>query len=179
MGKEAKQATLAPPAVVALKEEVTLSGPSRLQMERTVSMDIREQREDLKEAAEQSLNVIMDLDLNGNIRWVSPSWKDIIGTSPDSVRGKPIADILVGDNTTFADTVESMKKDNSRSQIIRFSVRMGPLSILRPKHSSTPESEQGSLPDLPTEGEDEHMLNLEAQGIVVYDRTSGGESHVS
>lgn len=177
MGEEAKQATLAPPAVVALKEEATLSGPSRVQMERTVSMDIREQREDLKEAAEQSLNVIMDLDLNGNIRWVSPSWKDIIGTSPDSVRGKPIADILVGDNTTFANSVESMKKDNSRSQIIRFSVRMGPLSVFRPERSSPPESEQGSLPDLPTEGEDEHILNLEAQGIMVYDRTSGGESH--
>jgi serine/threonine-protein kinase RIM15 len=179
MGEEAKQATLAPPAVVALKEEATLSGPSRVQMERTVSMDIREQREDLKEAAEQSLNVIMDLDLDGNIRWVSPSWKDIIGTPPDSVRGKPIADILVGDNTTFANSVESMKKDNSRSQIIRFSARMGPLSVLRPKCSSPPESEQGSLLDLPTEGEDEHILNLEAQGIMVYDRTSGGESHVS
>ncbi|KAG9992858.1 hypothetical protein KCU78_g19184, partial [Aureobasidium melanogenum] len=53
---------LAPPAVVALKEEAvgTKDTAYRGTMERTVSMDIREEREDLKRAAEQSLNAIMD-----------------------------------------------------------------------------------------------------------------------
>jgi hypothetical protein len=33
------------------------------------------EREDLKEAAEQTLNIIVDMDLEGCIKWVSPSWK--------------------------------------------------------------------------------------------------------
>ena len=34
-------------------------------MERSVSQDLRDERQDLKEAAEHSLDVIMDLDLTG------------------------------------------------------------------------------------------------------------------
>ncbi|OCK76181.1 hypothetical protein K432DRAFT_408378 [Lepidopterella palustris CBS 459.81] len=178
MGGDDKPGTLGPPAVLALKEQAMGTGPSRAQMERSISMDIRDQREDLKEAAEQSLNVIMDLDLDGNIRWVSPSWQEVIGTTPDSVQGKPIADLLVGNNTQFADTVESMKKDDSRSQIIRFSVLIGPSSVLRPRpFDDSLESEQASPPGQAAEPVEDHILNLEAQGIMVYDRTSGGESH--
>ena len=47
-------------------------------MSRTVSMDFREEREDLKKAAEESLNAILELDLEGNVRWVSPSWQDFV-----------------------------------------------------------------------------------------------------
>ncbi|KAI7521293.1 hypothetical protein KC331_g19822, partial [Hortaea werneckii] len=57
------QGMLAPPAVAALKCEATKNPPSRTQMERTISMDIREEREDLKRAAEQSMNAILELDL--------------------------------------------------------------------------------------------------------------------
>src|SRR5271156_852682 len=118
---------LAPPAVSQLRAQA--GG----QMERSLSADIREEREDLREAAEQTLNVIMDLGLDGTIRWVSPSWTDVIGTTLESVQGKPIKDILIGDNReVFAEVVESMKKDDSRSQIIRFSVQLGPASKLAP-----------------------------------------------
>jgi serine/threonine-protein kinase RIM15 len=48
-------------------------------MERTPSSAIRQEKDDLKEAAEHSFNVIVDLSLEGNIRWVSPSWQEIIG----------------------------------------------------------------------------------------------------
>ncbi|KAF2498454.1 putative response regulator receiver RIM15p [Lophium mytilinum] len=178
MGDQVKSGTLAPPAVAALKEDAAATGSSRVAMERSISMDIREEREDLKEAAEQSMNVIMDLNLDGNIRWVSPSWEAVIGTTPESVKGKAIADLLVGNSTQFADTQESMKKDDSRSQIIRFSIRMGPSSVLLPKRSPRrKDSDEGPLAEEPCEVEEEHILNLEAQGIMVYDRTSGGESH--
>jgi serine/threonine-protein kinase RIM15 len=63
-------ASLAPPA----NEELT-----RKSMERSPSMTMRAEREDLKEAAEESYNVIMDLNLDGRIRWVSPSWDTVIG----------------------------------------------------------------------------------------------------
>jgi serine/threonine-protein kinase RIM15 len=63
-------ATLAPPA----NEELT-----RRSMERSPSMTMRAEKEDLKEAAEESYNVIMDLNLDGKVRWVSPSWDSVIG----------------------------------------------------------------------------------------------------
>jgi serine/threonine-protein kinase RIM15 len=148
-------------------------------MERSLSADIREEREDLREAAEQTLNVIMDLSLDGSIRWVSPSWTDVIGTTLESVQGKPIKDILIGDNKeVFADVVESMKKDDSRSQIIRFTVQLGPESKLGPiqvPDQLEAEGEDGE----PASQPDSATIDLEGQGIMVYDRSSGGESHVS
>jgi serine/threonine-protein kinase RIM15 len=181
MAEEARAATLAPPAVTALREEASASSPHRVHMERTVSQDIREEREDLKEAAEHSLNVIMDLELDGNVRYVTESWKDVIGTLPSDVVGKPVADVL-GNGAQFAETIESIKKDDSRSRIIRFAVPMGPLSVLRRKRSRRAENEDAdTVPPSPqsTQSEEEQMLNLEAQGIMVYDRTTGVESHVS
>jgi serine/threonine-protein kinase RIM15 len=154
-------------------------------MERTVSQDIREEREDLKEAAEHSLAVIMELGLDGTIRHVSDSWEEIIGTLAKDIVGKPIADLLVGNSQLFTDAQELIKKDDSRSRIIRFQMPMGPSSILRRKRSrhrdeqdaeSTPQSPQS--PQTPHDDE-EQLVNLEAQGILCYDRITGAESHVS
>lgn len=152
---------LAPPAVASLRAGL---------MERSLSEDIRDQREELREAAEQTLNVIMDLNLDGTIRWVSPSWTDVIGTQPESVTGTAIADLMVSeDKSVFTTIVESMKKDDSRSQFLRFAVRLGPLSRLFPLENV---KEDGEPPD-------NAAIDLEAQGIMVYDGASGGESHVS
>ncbi|KAF1808946.1 hypothetical protein P152DRAFT_176979 [Eremomyces bilateralis CBS 781.70] len=167
-------------------------------MVRSASEDMREERQDLKEAAEHNLNVIVDLTLDGRIRWVSPSWLDVIGTDPDSVKGKPIADFIVGeDKSIFANAVERIQQDDSRSKIIRFQTEMGPLSKIGKRRqlphaaeestapvsdevgeaapaSEKPEAETGEQ-DVP---EDVDLtLELEAQGIIVFDRASGGESH--
>lgn len=174
-GQEASSGQhLVPPSVDRLRE---MNVVGRFQMERTTSNDIREERDDLKVAAEQSLNVILDLGLDGRIRWVSPSWKDVIGTPAASVKGTPIADILVSDKDSFANAVETMKKDDSRSQIVRFRVLMGPESVLRPIPVVSDEGADSN--QSPAEiAEEEQVLNLEGQGIMVYDWASGGESHV-
>ncbi|KAK0730839.1 hypothetical protein B0H67DRAFT_639292 [Lasiosphaeris hirsuta] len=152
--------TLAPPAVTSLRVGAL--------MERSLSEDIREEREELREAAEQTLNVILDLNLDGTIRWVSPSWIDVIGTLPESVVGTSIADLIVSENTIiFTDIVESMKKDDSRSQFIRFAVQLGPLSRLLPLE----------MIKEPEDAAETTAVDLEAQGIMVYDSASGGESH--
>lgn len=162
-------ATLAPPAVSNLRAQAG-------QMERSLSSDIREEREDLREAAEQTLNVIMDLSLDGIIRWVSPSWVEVVGTPMDSVQGKPIADILLDDNKAiFADTVESMKQNDERSHMVRFTVQLGPASRLARSPRHEPEERPEEQMDLDYEPE---TLELEAQGIMVYNRSSDGESHV-
>ena len=174
MADETKPATLLPPKVAALR------GPTA--MERSVSQDMREEREDLKEAAEHSLNVIMDLDLESKIRYVTDSWKDVIGTPSKEVIGKSVFDILYEGTEGFAETIESVRKDDSRSHIVRFSVRMGPNSALR-KRRSKPAADDVNDPQAPhsptfTNDGEEQILNLEAQGIMIYDRTTGAESHV-
>ncbi|TAQ83159.1 hypothetical protein B7494_g8518 [Chlorociboria aeruginascens] len=167
---EEEHAMLAPPAVSHLRAEAGRG------LERTLSADIREEREDLREAAEQTLNVILDLNMACIVNWVSPSWIDVIGTTLESVQGKAIADIVVSDNKgVFAEAVESMKKDDSRSQIVRFTVGLGPASKLLPiDRPDAFEVEDG----LVAHGQEEHAtIDLEAQGIMVYDRQSEGEGH--
>lgn len=181
-------AQLAPPAVTSLRAQAGV-------MERTFTQDIREEREDLREAAEQTLNVIVDLNLDGTIRWVSPSWVDVIGTQADELQGKPISDVVVSEPTTiFTDVVESMQSDDSRSQFVRFSVRLGPLSKLLSEETpgeaqcnqenglsgTEAISQLGQEGDANAEAESEappQEVYLEAQGIMVHD--TGGESHVS
>lgn len=134
--------------------------------------------DDLKIAAEQSLNVILDLALDGTIRWVSASWKDVVGTNVETVKGKPITDLLRSSKDAFTNALESMKKDDSKSQIIRFRLQVGPLSVL--KHSPLAEVDDPPEGNYPKEdiNEEEQYVNLKGQGIMVYDRSSGDESHV-
>ncbi|KAI1329651.1 hypothetical protein F5Y16DRAFT_365854 [Xylariaceae sp. FL0255] len=155
---------LAPPAVSSLRAQALGNA-----MERSLSEDIREEREVLREAAEQTLNVIVDLNLNGTIRWVSPSWVDVIGTQPSAVEGTPIANLIVSeDKAAFAEAIDSMEKDDSRSQYIRFTIYLGPLSKLY----------LNEVVAQPEARETEPVtVELEAQGIMVYDRATGGESH--
>ncbi|KAI1779480.1 hypothetical protein F4818DRAFT_436787 [Hypoxylon cercidicola] len=155
---------LAPPAVSSLRAQAI--GRS---MERSLSADIREEREELREAAEQTLNVIIDLNLDGTIRWVSQSWADVIGTQPKTVEGTPIADLIISENKyAFAEAVDSMRQDDSRSQYIRFTVCLGSSSRLYP---ADVDEESGADDASPA------TVELEAQGIMVYDRTNGSESH--
>jgi len=158
---------LAVPAVSSLRI------PQAAPMERSLSQDIRNEREELREAAESTLNAIVDLNLDGTVKWVSPSWSDVVGTPFDDIHGKPISDLIVSENKrVFTDMVVSMEKDDSKSYRVRFSVRLGPLSKLRALSEVGRDDE--SLHHL-----DHQTANLEAQGIMVYDTTSGGQSHVS
>lgn len=139
-------------------------------------MDMRSERDDLKAAAEQSLNVILDLGLDGTIRWVSPSWKDVVGTPVESIKNKPISDILLSNRDGFANAVQSMKEDDSKSRVIRFQVQKGFFSVLKQQIEKHEEISDGDNAEEDAEDE-EQVLNLEGQGIMVYDRSSGGESH--
>ncbi|KAK4545740.1 hypothetical protein LTR36_002694 [Oleoguttula mirabilis] len=184
------QATLAPPAVKALRDEAFELGPARGLMERTISMDIREEREDLKRAAEESINAILELDLEGKVRWVSPSWRDLTGCPASDIMGRPIADMVVDNQTVFADCVEAMRKDDSKSRIVRFSVKAAVLSGLEDALSAEEKTPVEPKPGFETMAEldsareqqsepapHEETVELEAQGIMVYDRTTGEESH--
>ena len=144
---------------------------------KTAEPDIRGEKEDLKLAAEQSFNTIIDLGLDGIIRWVSPSWVDVVGYPSESVKGVPIANLLLSeDKDAFATATESMKQRDHRSQIVRFQVELGPSSAIDRKIEN--EEDVRNDDDLQGGKADHKALDLEGQGIMVYDRSSGGESHV-
>ena len=167
-------------------------------MLRTISMDIREEREDLKKAAEESKNAILELELDGKVKWVSPSWQDVTGAPGSEILGKGIAEVTVGSETVFADCVEAMRNDKSKSRIVRFSVMGKSAQASHDALSSgekTPveaKPDEFKLPepahavgqpvvsaneDVPTPAEQGVIVDLEAQGIMVYDRDTGEESH--
>jgi serine/threonine-protein kinase RIM15 len=113
------------------------------------------------------------------IRWVSPSWTDVIGVHPNDVHGRPIADFLLSNKTAFAEAVEYLKQDDSRSQRIRFTIQMGSLSKFAPKSSAMSAAREENVTENDADVvEEERKLELEGQGILVYDRTSGGKPHV-
>ena len=179
-GKAENQTFLAPPVLAAIRNEDVAA---RVKMERTVSQEIRDERADLKEAAEHSLIVIVDVGLDGKVRWVSPSWKDVVGTPVESIHGKPIADVLLDEpeKDPFVAAMETMKTDDSKSQNVRFRVRLGPLSALGHDVAmlAAQREAQGFPPDENQQAEEDQIVVLEGQGIMVYDRSSGQESHVS
>lgn len=172
---------LAPPAVTALRQEARNIDPK---MVRTLSDNMREEREDLKEAAEQTLNIIVDMDLEGCVKWVSPSWRQVVGSSPESVEGHMISEILLGNKDVFRDAIESMKQDDSRSRFIRFALQMGPDSVLKYAPEPPPaaiENQTKTEDGNEKSQEEEHkhnVLNMEGQGIMVYDRTDDEAGHV-
>lgn len=172
---------LAPPAVTALRQEARNIDPK---MVRTLSDNMREEREDLKEAAEQTLNIIVDMDLEGCVKWVSPSWRQVVGSSPESVEGHMISEILLGNKDVFRDAIESMRQDDSRSRFIRFALQMGPDSVLKyaPEPPPAATENEAKIEDGEEKSQEEehnhNVLNMEGQGIMVYDRTDDEAGHV-
>ncbi|KKK24304.1 hypothetical protein AOCH_007527 [Aspergillus ochraceoroseus] len=181
---------LTPPAVTALRQEARSIDPKFSPLTRALSDDdMREEREDLREAAEQTLNVIVDLDLEGRVKWVSPSWKQVVGTPSESIEGRMISEVLVDNQNAFHDAIESLKEDDSRSRFIRVAVQMGPDSVL--KFSPEPRPMKREVTGtVGTEGVEDHeepldtveehshdILTLEGQGIMVFDRTADGVGH--
>jgi serine/threonine-protein kinase RIM15 len=157
------------PAVVALKNDAGV-GPdtSRNAMERSFSQDIQEGSQDLKEAAEQTRNIILDLSLDGIIRWVSPSWVDVVGSTLEAVKGNPISNFIHDNPNVFEPAIAALKSNYSKSQFVKFSVKVPPASDLQPM-----------LLDDDDDASDMSILELEGQGIMVYERATGRESHVS
>ena len=170
----ANQPPLQPPAVTALKDAAGVgSEPTRVAMERSFSQDIQAGSQELKEAAEQTKNIILDLSLDGVIRWVSPSWTDVVGSELEAVKGQPVSKFISDNPEVFEPAIEKLKSNDSKSQFVKFCVKVGPSSDMAqmlPEEETDDEDEDGDKSPRRT-------LELEGQGIMVYDRASGGESH--
>ncbi|KAK9463629.1 uncharacterized protein V1516DRAFT_645170 [Lipomyces oligophaga] len=68
------------------------------------------------------VNVILELDLNCNVIWGSKSWPQVVGVDIQSMVGKSIADILVGDQDVFQKATDAMLDTNS-SYRVRFTAQ--------------------------------------------------------
>lgn len=171
------QEFLEPPAITALKGAAGFgSEVVRHAMERSFSQDIQEGTQDLKEAAEQTRNIILDLSLDGHVRWVSPSWTDVVGTELDAVRGHKISEFISDNPDVFDSAIEALKSNDLKSQIVKFAIKIGTASDMAPM-LPTDDGKAPSQDNVETDETGKATLELEAQGIMVYDRSSGGESH--
>lgn len=90
-----------------------------------------------------------------------------------------MSEVIVEHNTMFDDAIESMRKDDSKSRILRFTVECDEPTDQSQDQVKVVESSQDSEPDAASHAGVKSLQLLEAQGIVVYDRTTGQESHVS
>ena len=166
-------------AVTAIKNDAGVGQElHRVAMERSFSQDIQEGSQELKEAAEQTKNIILDLDLDGVIRWVSPSWTDVVGTELDAVKGRPISEFIYDNPQVFEPAITALKSNDAKSQFVKFSVKIGISSGMA---SMLPQKERFGLEQQSGGGGDDEpenqLLELEGQGIMVYDRASGGGTH--
>ena len=172
-----EQKFLEPPAITALKSDAGYGGEQiRLAMERSFSQDIQDGTQELKEAAEQTRNIILDISLDGHVRWVSPSWTDVVGTDLSSVHGRKISEFIDDKPDVFEGAIAALKANNSKSQNVRFAVKIGTSSNMAPL-LQTQAGQEPKEEDLDLDASGKATLELEGQGIMVYDRSSGGESH--
>lgn len=86
--------------------------------------------------------------------------------------------IALGGQGCLQDGGRVDEEDDPRSQIVRFQVECGPSSVLRRDAAEDETSSQDREGNDAPATQEEGLLNLEGQGIMVYDRSSGGESHV-
>ena len=166
------------PQVAALKYDAGVGPePQKVMMERSFSQDIQEGAQELKDAAEQTRNIILDLSTDGIIRWVSPSWTDVVGSHMETIKGKPISHYIKDDKEVFERAIRALQTNDSKSQYVRFAIETTTSSDIAPML----DTQSGALEKDEAGPQEQHdgrvVLELEGQGIMVWDRATGGESH--
>ncbi|BFZ63627.1 rim15, signal transduction response regulator [Saitoella coloradoensis] len=128
---------------------------------------------DLREAAEQaqSQNVVIELTLSGMLRWVSPTWQDVLGSDPSTVVGRPIRELLVGDRDAFTEGIGKLLEDGGHSHRIRFQMDVGGSHAGRVGGgggSGDEDDERVFAQDEDYDCTTSHIIDLEAQGILLH-----------
>ncbi|KAI5970353.1 RIM15 [Candida margitis] len=80
-----------------------------------------EEQIDLRLASSNNPTIIMELDLDGGIRYLSKNWEYIVGTSISKITHRPISKIIVGNNeddyNVFNQAIESMTRDDASYKV--------------------------------------------------------------
>jgi serine/threonine-protein kinase RIM15 len=108
---------------------VTLSdveGAELWKEEGSVGMDDEREpndpKSDLIHASAKNPSILLELDMDGNVKHLSKSWEAIIGTNPQKILNQPISKIIYGledDKKVFTDAISIMMTDDT-SYRVRF-----------------------------------------------------------
>lgn len=158
-----------------------------------------EEKINLRLASKNSMTVVMELDMDGNVRYLSKSWESLVGSPVKRIVGRPVSDIIVGNNPedfkVFHNAMDQMVRDDLTYKI-KFMVRLyggrrrigdyildnaSNLSMTSPTGSvdnssldSEEEYKDASSSNFSevSDGEDKRendIMELEAQGILIHD----------
>ncbi|SCU79107.1 LAME_0A07250g1_1 [Lachancea meyersii CBS 8951] len=114
----------------------------------------------LKVATDTSASILMELNMDGRIRYLSSIWEDIVGTSVSDIVGQVISDILMGtdqDRSVFQRATDLMIREDC-SYRVRFLVEC---DLNDTDAKTVPDSNLGASPVQPD------TIELEAQGVVI------------
>ncbi|KAI5959746.1 RIM15 [Candida pseudojiufengensis] len=89
--------------------------------DQTSSYKSLEEQIDLRLASSNNPTIIMELDLDGNVRYLSQNWEHIVGTSIRKIVNKPISKIIIGSNDddyqVFKKAIDSMIVDDASYKV--------------------------------------------------------------
>ncbi|KAK9467850.1 hypothetical protein V1512DRAFT_260222 [Lipomyces arxii] len=97
-------------------------------------------------ARARHVNVILELDLNCNILWISRSWTNVVGTDSQELIGRPVSEILVGNEDVFQKATDAMLETNS-SYRVRFTTIRGDLAKDLDELAELTDERQSSAPN--------------------------------
>ncbi|RLV92497.1 Serine/threonine-protein kinase RIM15 [Spathaspora sp. JA1] len=84
-------------------------------------MGSMEEKIDLRLASSNNPTIVMELDLDGNVRYLSKSWEYIVGTSIRKIINCPISKIIIGNNDedykVFNNAIDQMIKDDGSYKV--------------------------------------------------------------
>lgn len=166
---------------------------------------LMEEQIDLRLASGDNPTAVMELDLDGNVRYLSQNWEVIVGTSIKKIIGKPISNIVIGngpeDLNVFVVAMNQMIKDDI-SYKVKFVTATNNIKIDK---SLTTDQDADTSSDLTDDGNNEisatdefspldedietssetsskvsnngEIIELEAQGILIHDSKSKLPTH--
>ncbi|KAG4304656.1 hypothetical protein PORY_002049 [Pneumocystis oryctolagi] len=143
-----------------------------------------EEEQDFKQTAKESqrINILIELSLDGKFKWLSPSWKDIVGIDSKEVLGKPISNFLVGNDSIFTHATNVLLKDDSHIFRIHFNIITNMFSVYDPEKNTTLafNNENASFKDNNDAFYRENLtgvLEMEGHGILIRDRFTSNAIH--
>lgn len=123
----------------------------------------------LRIASDKNPSILLEIDIHGNVRYLSKVWNSIVGTNCKSIIGSPVSSIIVGnyyDQQVFQRAISMMTQDGN-SYRVRFIVETGDSTLYNhQKYQSSECLKPGN-----------QVLELEAQGILIYDSMNQSPTH--
>lgn len=142
----------------------------------------------------ESRALVLELDLAGNVRFLSKTWRRIVGTDPSKIVKRPIGDVIVGedeDKHVFSKATDIMLVDDETYRV-RFIVETNLRNVVVSDKDSSSSDDDANVNQIKSnESEDDavsvhstastmttdgNFIELDAQGILIHAK-NGNPSH--